>query len=188
MPVDVSAGNNVIDIHAISDPNGLFERALGTFTVLLFEFSVPQRNGFFLLLARLLLADSTLEIGKMDPLKMYTGTEILDLQILTTQAEGHSALAPAERPDKENLKKPNVDSHGQGYQATGAKKHPALDTNQFRGVNPDGHQPSSPEDMTPDEINQASSKLELTPGQELTKRLGNEPAPSPVSTPTPRPV
>jgi len=42
--------------------------------------------------------------------------------------------------------------------------------------------------MTPDEINQASSKLELTPGQELTKRLGNEPAPSPVSTPTPRPV
>jgi len=96
MPVDVSAGNNVIDIHAISDPNGLFQRALGTISGLLSKFSVSQNNSFFLLLARLFVADSTLEIGKMDPLKMYTGTEILDLQILMTQAEGHKAFAPAD--------------------------------------------------------------------------------------------
>lgn len=109
---------------------------------------------------------------------------------LATQAAGHSnSIAPAEKPDLEIIAKPANDGYGQGYQATGTKQHPALDTNQFRGANTDGHKPSSPSEMDADQLEAALGELKLNPGQELTKRLEPGPAPAPTpSTPTPRPV
>lgn len=108
---------------------------------------------------------------------------------LATQAAGHSnGIAPAEKPDLENPYKPTNDAYGQGYQIEGTKQHPALDTNQFRGANTDGHKPSSPSEMSPEELEAALGELKLNPGQELTKRLEPGPAPAPASTPTPRPV